>query len=67
MGGYREGRDWPCARPLTKRFEYYFGIMSMRWENIMAAAVVVTLPVILMYMLLQRYVVSGLTGGAVRG
>ena len=33
----------------------------------MAAAVVVTLPVILLYMLLQRYVVSGLTGGAVRG
>jgi ABC-type glycerol-3-phosphate transport system permease component len=41
--------------------------MSMRWENIMAAAVVVTLPVILLYMLLQRYVVSSLTGGAVRG
>ena len=33
----------------------------------MAAAVVVTLPVILLYMLLQRYVVSSLTGGAVRG
>ncbi len=33
----------------------------------MAAAVIVTLPVILLYMLLQRYVVSGLTGGAVRG
>ena len=38
----------------------------MCWENIMAAAVVVTLPVILLYMLLQRYVVSGVTGGAVR-
>ena len=44
-----------------------FGIMSMRWENIMAAAVVVTIPVIVLYMVLQRYVVSGLTGGAVRG
>ena len=33
----------------------------------MAGAVVVTLPVILLYMLLQRYAVSGLTGGAVRG
>ena len=33
----------------------------------MAAAVILTLPVILLYMLLQRYVVSGLTGGAVRG
>ena len=33
----------------------------------MAAAVVVTIPVIVLYMVLQRYVVSGLTGGAVRG
>ena len=58
----------PRARPIGPGIHvYYFGIMSMRWENIMAAAVVVTLPVILLYMLLQRYVVSGLTGGAVRG
>ena len=40
---------------------------SMRWENIMAAAVIVTVPVIALYMLLQRYVVSGLTGGSVKG
>ncbi len=46
---------------------YYFGIMSMRWANLMAAAVIVTIPVILVYMFLQRYVVSGMTGGAVKG
>jgi multiple sugar transport system permease protein len=46
---------------------YYFGIMSMRWANMMAAAVIITIPVILIYMFLQRYVVSGLTGGAVKG
>ena len=58
----------PRARPLGPGIHvYYFGIMSMRWENIMAAAVIVTLPVIVLYMLLQRYVVGGLTGGAVRG
>lgn len=58
----------PRARPLGPGIHvYYFGIMSMRWENIMAAAVVATIPVIVLYMVLQRYVVGGLTGGAVRG
>ena len=42
-------------------------VLSGLYSNIMAAAVIVTLPVIVLYMLLQRYVVSGLTGGAVRG
>ena len=46
---------------------YYFGIMSMRWANLMAASVIITIPVILIYMFMQRFVVSGLTGGAVKG
>ena len=58
----------PRARPIGPGIHvYYFGIMSMRWPNIMAAAVILTLPVIVLYMILQRYVVSGLTGGAVKG
>lgn len=35
--------------------------------NNLAAAAIITIPVILIYMFLQRYVVSGLTGGAVKG
>jgi multiple sugar transport system permease protein len=46
---------------------YFFGVMSLRWSNLMAAAVIVTIPVILIYMFFQRYVVGGLTGGAVKG
>lgn len=56
------------VRPIGPGIQvYYYGVMSLRWANIMAAAVLITIPVILLYIFMQRYVVSGLTGGAVKG
>lgn len=49
------------------------GVASLRgeyeayWNDIMAAAVVFALPVVIVVMSLERYLVSGLTGGAVKG
>ncbi|WP_211461506.1 carbohydrate ABC transporter permease [Collimonas silvisoli] len=40
---------------------------ELPWGNIMAASVVVTLPVIAVVLFFQRYIVSGLTAGAVKG
>lgn len=40
---------------------------ELPWGNIMAASVVVTVPVIGLVMLFQRRIVSGLTAGAVKG
>jgi trehalose/maltose transport system permease protein len=37
------------------------------WGNIMAASVVVTVPLIVLVMLLQRKIIAGLTAGAVKG
>jgi multiple sugar transport system permease protein len=37
------------------------------WGQLMAAAVLTTLPVVLLYIYLQRYMVEGLTAGAVKG
>jgi trehalose/maltose transport system permease protein len=37
------------------------------WGNIMAASVVVTVPLIILVMIFQRRIVSGLTAGAVKG
>jgi trehalose/maltose transport system permease protein len=40
---------------------------ELPWGNIMAASVVVTLPLILLVVFFQRYMISGLTAGAVKG
>ncbi len=37
------------------------------WSGMMAASTIVTIPVIVAFVLIQRYLVEGLTGGAVKG
>lgn len=45
----------------------FISYASIDWGGLMAASVVITLPIMLISMLMQRYVVSGLTGGATKG
>jgi len=40
---------------------------ELPWANIMAASVVVTVPLIVLVLVFQRRIVSGLTAGAVKG
>ena len=40
---------------------------ELPWGNIMAASVVVTIPLIILVLIFQRNIVSGLTSGAVKG
>ncbi len=45
----------------------YIGEFRYRWGDMMAASVVTTLPVVILFVFLQRYLVKGLTAGAVKG
>ena len=40
---------------------------ELPWGNIMAASVIVTIPVVILVLIFQRRIVSGLTAGAVKG
>jgi multiple sugar transport system permease protein len=40
---------------------------TIQWSDMMAAAVLFTIPPILLFMFIQKHLVSGLTGGAVKG
>ncbi len=40
---------------------------ELPWGNIMAASVIVTLPLVVLVLIFQRHIVSGLTSGAVKG
>ncbi|MET8352055.1 carbohydrate ABC transporter permease [Micromonospora sp. NPDC005206] len=45
----------------------FVGYASIDWGGLMAAASVVTLPIMLIALFVQKYVVSGLTAGATKG
>ena len=45
----------------------FISYAQIDWGGLMAAAVVITLPVLVLALLTQRYIVKGLTSGAVKG
>ncbi|MGI6286537.1 carbohydrate ABC transporter permease [Neomoorella humiferrea] len=45
----------------------FTGVFKHEWSGMMAASFISTLPVLILFVLLQRYLVEGLTGGAVKG
>ena len=40
---------------------------TFRWDLIMAGAAIITLPILFLFLLMQRFIVQGLLGGAVKG
>ncbi|MEO1091441.1 MAG: carbohydrate ABC transporter permease [Pseudomonadota bacterium] len=58
-----EQRTVPVAIGLISGASAY----ELPWANIMAASVIVTLPLIALVLVFQRRIVSGLTAGAVKG
>ncbi|MCR2812945.1 carbohydrate ABC transporter permease [Microbacterium sp. zg.Y1090] len=45
----------------------FVGYASIDWGGLMAAAVIVTVPIMLIALFTQKYIVSGLTAGATKG
>lgn len=45
----------------------YVGEFGSKWPELMAASLVVSIPVVVMFIALQRFLVAGLAGGAVKG
>ena len=58
-----EQRTVPVAIALISGGSQY----ELPWGNIMAASVVVTVPVVLLVLIFQRRIVAGLTAGALKG
>lgn len=58
-----EQRTVPVAIALISGASSY----ELPWGNIMAASVIVTVPLIVLVLIFQRHIVSGLTAGAVKG
>ncbi len=56
----------PSRWPLTVGIHSFFGEHVVHWNDIMAGSLLSTLPVIALFLLMERYIVSGLTAGAVK-
>lgn len=54
-------------RSMTAGIYNFIGKYGIQWNSIMAYGTVITLPVLLIFIFLQKYIVSGLTSGAVKG
>jgi multiple sugar transport system permease protein len=55
------------TQPLPVAIFSFISYTEVNWGGMMAASVVITLPIIVICMLLQKYIISGLTAGAVKG
>lgn len=55
------------AQPITVGISRFAGEHTIPWGEIAAAAVIVTIPLAIVVLILQKRIVSGLTAGAVKG
>jgi raffinose/stachyose/melibiose transport system permease protein len=53
--------------PMTEAVYNFFGMYFKDWNLLCADIVLTSLPVIVVYLLGQKYIVSGMTAGAVKG
>ena len=52
--------------PLPTGLYQYFGRNEVIWNELMAASLIGILPVMILYLVLQRYIIAGLTAGAIK-
>ncbi len=53
--------------PITRGMIVFQGVYGSNWPTLAAAVLIMTLPMVIIFLTLQRYIVSGLTQGAVKG
>jgi raffinose/stachyose/melibiose transport system permease protein len=53
--------------PITRGMIVFQGVYGSNWPTLAAAVLIMTLPMVVIFLVLQRYIVSGLTAGAVKG
>ena len=61
MTSSQEARTFPVA------IYFYLGFYGREWGPLLAASLVSIVPIIAVFVFLQRYFMSGLTGGGVKG
>ncbi|MET8625899.1 carbohydrate ABC transporter permease [Kitasatospora sp. NPDC004669] len=58
--------DSPDRQPLTVGINNMIGAYSVQWNHVFAASLVAIVPVVVLFAVIERHVVSGLTAGSVK-
>lgn len=53
--------------PMTAGIYHFIGQYGVSWNHVMAYGVVTIFPVVVLFVFMQKYIISGLTSGAVKG
>jgi raffinose/stachyose/melibiose transport system permease protein len=53
-------------KTLTSGLMYFAGKYTMQWDLILAGVTITSLPIILLYIILQKNIISGLSSGAIK-
>jgi len=53
--------------PITRGMIVFQGVYGSNWPTLAAAVLIMTLPMIVLFLFLQKYIITGLTQGAVKG
>jgi len=53
--------------PITRGLIVFQGVYGRNWPTLAAAVLLLTTPMLILFLFLQRYIVSGLTAGSVKG
>lgn len=54
-------------RPLTAGLYLFFGEYFTNWTLLSAGIIIVVLPLIILYVFVQKYIISGVMTGAIKG
>jgi raffinose/stachyose/melibiose transport system permease protein len=53
--------------PITRGLVVFQGVYGYNWPTLAAAVLILTIPMVILFLVLQRYIISGLTQGSVKG
>jgi multiple sugar transport system permease protein len=56
----------PSKQPLTVAINGFIGAYNIEWQHLFAASVIATIPVIVLFALIERKVIGGLTAGSIK-
>ena len=56
----------PSQMPFTVAINGFIGAYSIEWQHLFAASVVATIPVIILFAMIERKVINGLTAGSIK-